>query len=87
MATVTLPAAGFWTWQVELTDLIVETTPQPMAVATADGTAAGDGHGAMLSALERVRAEIRAEYQAQLFNETEALRTQIAGLNSEVEYL
>ena len=37
IATVTLPSAGSWTWQVELNELIVETTPQPLVVATANG--------------------------------------------------
>ena len=32
---------------------------------------AGDGHGSMLAALDRVRAEIRADYQAQMFSETD----------------
>ncbi len=87
VATVTLPSGGFWTWQVLLTDLIVETAPQPMAVALADGTMPAMDPGTMLSALERVRTEIRAEYQAQLFTETDALRSQITQLDSQVEYL
>ncbi len=87
VATVTLPSGGFWTWQVVLTDLIVETAPQPMAVALADGTLPAMDTGSMLSAIERVRTEIRTEYQAQLFTETDALRSQITHLNSQVEYL
>jgi hypothetical protein len=87
VATVTLPSAGFWTWQVVLTDLIVETQPRPIAVATADGTLPAMDTGAMLTALERVRIELRTEYQAQLFAETDALRTQITGLKAEVTYL
>jgi hypothetical protein len=87
VATVTLPSAGFWTWQVVLTDLIVETQPQPIAVATADGTLPAMDTASMLSAIERVRAEIRAEYQAQLFTETDALRSQVTHLNSQVDYL
>ena len=87
VATVTLPTAGFWTWQVMLRDLIVETAPAPMAVATADGKLPAMDTGSMLSAIERVRSEIRAEYQAQLFTETDALRSQITHLNSQVEYL
>ncbi len=87
VATVTLPSAGFWTWQVVLTDLIVETKPQPIAVATADGMLPAMDTGSMLSAIEGVRAEIRTEYQAQLFTETDALRSQITQLNSQVEYL
>ena len=87
VATVTLPSAGFWTWQVVLQELIVETQPQPIAVATAAGTLPAMDTGSMLSALERVRAELRTEYQAQLFAETDALRTQVTGLEAEVTYL
>lgn len=87
VAKVTLPAGGIWTWQVVLTDLIVETAPQPMAVAMADGTLPAMDTGSMLSALERVRTEIRTEYQAQLFTETDALRGEITQLHSDVAVL
>lgn len=87
VATVTLPSAGFWTWQVVLTDLIVETQPLPIAVATADGTLPAMNTASMLSALERVRTEIRTEYQAQLFTETDSLRSQITHLDAQVDYL
>jgi len=70
-----------------LTDLIVETAPQPMAVATPDGKLPAMDTGSMLSAIERVRTEIRTEYQAQLFTETDALRTQIAQLSANVTFL
>jgi hypothetical protein len=70
-----------------LTDLILETAPQPVAVARADGTLPAMDTGAMLAALERVRSEIRTEYQTQLFNETDALRTQVAAMSSRVTYL
>jgi hypothetical protein len=87
VATVTLPSAGYWTWQVELTDLVVETTPQPMAVAGADGTLPAMDTAAMLAALERVRSDLRTEYQSLMFTETEALRTKVAGLDAKVTYL
>jgi hypothetical protein len=87
VATVTLPSAGYWTWQVELTDLIVETAPQPMAVALPDGTLPAMDTGSMLAAMERIRSEIRTEYQTQLFNETDTLQTRIAILDSKVTYL
>jgi hypothetical protein len=47
VATVTIPSGGYWTWQVVLTDLIVETAPQPMAVALADGTLPAMDTGSM----------------------------------------
>lgn len=86
VATVTLPSAGYWTWQVVLTDLIVETAPQPMAVASNGALPAMDT-GAMLAALERVRSELRTEYQAQLFSEADALRAQVTTLNTKVTAL
>ncbi len=87
VATVTLPSAGFWTWQIVLTDLIVETPPQAMAVAAADGTVPAMDSRAVVAEMERMRAEIRADYQAQLFTETDALRTQMAQLDAQVTYL
>jgi hypothetical protein len=87
VATVTLPSAGYWTWQVQLTDLIVETAPQPIAVATANGTLPAMDTGAMLAAMERIRSEIRTEYQSQLFTETDAMRTKLTILESKVAYL
>jgi hypothetical protein len=87
VATVTIPSAGYWTWQVVLTDLLVETSPQPIAIATADGTLPSMDARSMLAAIERVRSEMRTEYQAQLFSETDAMRTKIAALESRVTYL
>ena len=87
VATVTLPSGGYWTWQVQLTELIVETPPQAIAVTLADGTMPAMDTGAMLSAIERVRSEIRTEYQAQLFSETDGLRTKIGILESKVTSL
>lgn len=83
VATVTLPSAGFWTWQIVLTDLIVESAPQPIAVAL-DGVLPAMDTGSMFAALERMRAEFRTEYQAQLATETGALRTQVAKLETSV---
>lgn len=87
LATVTIPSAGYWTFQVVLTDLIVETPPKPIAVALADGTLPAMDTGSMLAAIERARSEIRTEYQSQLFNETDAMRTQITTLAAKVTYL
>jgi hypothetical protein len=66
---------------------MVETPPQAIAVALADGTLPAMDTGSMLSAIERVRAEIRTEYQAQLFSETDGLRTKVGILESKVTTL
>ena len=82
VATVTIPSAGFWTWQVVLADLIVETAPQQMVVAL-NGVPPAMDTGSVLAALEGVRSE----YKTLLGTETEALRAQIAQLETSVATL
>ncbi len=84
VATVTLPRAGYWTWHVELRDLLVETTPQPLLVAFADGSAPLMDAASMLAAIERGRVELRAELQAQAGAELDGLRVQISSLSSQL---
>jgi hypothetical protein len=87
VATVTPTSAGYWTWQVELTDLIVETAPRPMVVADADGAAPAMDAAAVLAIIERTRNEIRTEYQSQLATQSESLNAAIAALTSDVKVL
>jgi hypothetical protein len=79
VATVTIPSGGFWTWQVMLTDLIVETAPQPMAVAFADGTLPAMDTGSMLSDLRTQVTQLSAEV-AYLESQREALSKRVDGL-------
>lgn len=58
-AKVTFPESGYWTWSVEITDLIGESTPGVVAVNTADGTAPTLDTTALLAAVERARAGTR----------------------------
>ena len=87
VATVTLPSAGYWTWQVELTDLIVETPPQPLVVATADGKLPTVDSAQMLAALERVRGELRTDYEARIATQAEELRGEMSKMSTQIMVL
>jgi hypothetical protein len=87
VATVTLPSAGFWTWQVDLTDLIVETAPQALVVATADGKLPNVDTATMLAALERMRSDVRADYEARLSAQDDTLRGEMAKLSTQISVL
>lgn len=81
-ATVSLPEAGYWTWQVELRDLVVQTRPQPLTVANADGSPPAMDAPAVLAAMERMRAEIRTELGDRLRTEAESLRAEVDALSA-----
>ena len=87
VATVTLPSAGYWTWQVELTDLIVETAPQALVVANANGKLPNVDTATMLAALERMRGEVRADYEARLSAQDDTLRGEMAKLSTQITVL
>jgi hypothetical protein len=87
VATVTLPSAGFWTWQVVLTDLIVETPPTALVVTTASGKMPTVDTADMLAALERMRSEIRSDYEARIATQAEQLGGQISKLSTQITWL
>lgn len=87
VATVTMPSAGNWTWQVDMTDLIVETPPAALVVATASGKLPTLDTAQMVAALERQRAEIRADYEAQLAAQADALRQEMNQLSTQIKVL
>ena len=84
VATVTLPQAGNWTWQVQLNELMVETPPAAMAVAGADGKVPAMDAATVVAALERTRAEVRTEMEAQIAAESGSLRLEIDRLSGQV---
>jgi hypothetical protein len=87
VATLTLPSAGFWTWQVVLTDLIVETPPTALVVSTASGKMPTVGTADMLAALERMRSEVRSDYEARLATKEEQLRGEMSKLSTQIGVL
>jgi hypothetical protein len=87
VATVTIPSAGNWTWQVELAELMVETPPAALVVATASGKLPALDTPQMVAALERQRAEIQADYQAQLAAQADSLRQEMNQLSTQIKVL
>ena len=87
VATVTIPSPGNWTWQVDMTDLIVETPPAALVVATASGKLPTLDTAQMVAALERQRAEIRTDYEAQLAAQSDALRQEMNQLSTQIKVL
>ena len=87
VATVTFPESGYWTWHVEITDLIGESVPSVVAVNTADGVAPTMDQATILAAIERARAEMRTEYQDVLGQRTEQFESRISSMNLEIAAL
>jgi hypothetical protein len=87
VATVTLPTAGSWTWQVELSELMVQTPPQPLVVATGNGKLPTVNTADLLAALERTRTEIRTDYEARLSAQADELRGEMAKLSTQIVVL
>jgi hypothetical protein len=87
VATITLPTAGHWTWHVELSDLVVETAPQALAVAGPNGIVPGVDGAALLTAVERARAEVRTELRDEFYGELDTLRTSLSTLGSQIAAL
>lgn len=87
VATVTLPSAGNWTWQVDMPDLMVETAPQALVVATATGKLPAVDTPEMLAALQVQRDEIRADYEARLTAQGDALRQEMSQLSTQIKVL
>lgn len=70
VATVTVPEAGYWSWQVTLQDLIAEQPAHTLAVRTASGALPAFDPGTALGAIEQARREV-----------TDALYTEIGRLD------
>jgi hypothetical protein len=87
VATVTLPTAGNWTWQVEMTDLIVETPPVSLVVATASGKVPPVDTAQLLAALDLQRNEIMADYEARVTAQSDALRQEMTQLSTQIKVL
>lgn len=87
VARLTPTSGGYWTWQVELSDLIVETAPRPMIIAAADGTVPQMDVATILAAIERTRSEIRTEFENRLGAQNELVSSEITTLSSQVKVL
>jgi hypothetical protein len=61
VARITFPEAGYWSWRVDITDLIAESPPRMLSVLTADGLLPPFDPATALTMVERAKADIRAE--------------------------
>ena len=84
VASFTLPAAGFWTWHVDLRDLEVETAPTLVGVLTRDGVAPAFDASAVSALVGRTRADLREEFGSSYGSQIESLSSQVSGLSSQL---
>jgi hypothetical protein len=84
VASVTLPAAGFWTWRVELRDLIVESPPSLLGVLTVDGAAPAFDSTTVTALVERSTQSLRHELGSDYGARINSLGSQVDGLTSQL---
>jgi hypothetical protein len=84
VASFTLPAAGFWTWHVELRDLVVETPPSILGVLTIDGVAPTFDAASITALVDRSSQELRNELGNSYGSQIETLSGQVSGLSSQL---
>jgi hypothetical protein len=80
VATVTIMAAGFWEWTVELRDLVTDPLPSSpvLAVYDANGRAPTLDPATILGAIDRVRAEAAGAAQTRIDGAMSSLEAEIA---------
>jgi hypothetical protein len=84
VASVILPAAGFWTWHVELRDLIVETPPAMLGVLTLDGIAPVFDASSVTALVAQSTRELRDELGNNYGPRIDALSSQVNSLSSQL---
>jgi hypothetical protein len=83
-AAVEFPRSGFWSWQVEVTDLEVEPVPILVTVLTVDGQAPVFDPRTAITIAERARGSVRAEVMNELAPRIEQLEAQVTARQNEV---
>ena len=87
VANVTFPEAGYWSWRVDITDLISESPPRAMTVLTADGAIPPFDPTTALTMVERAKSDLRAEFQGAYDNRVTNLETQLMVVQSRASNL
>lgn len=90
VAQATLPAAGFWSWQVRLQDLEVETPPAAITVRALDGTAPLFDASMVLAAIQqadRSQADTMSGQIATLTGQVEAANVRTRALEQQLAEL
>lgn len=64
VANVTFPEAGYWSWRVEITDLLAESPPRMLTVLTADGAVPPLDPTIALTMIERAKSDMRNDVDA-----------------------
>jgi hypothetical protein len=80
VANVTFPDAGYWTWRVEITDLIAESPPRMVTVLTASGALPPFNPATALTMVERAKADMRSEVDAAYGTRIGDLETALSGV-------
>lgn len=84
IAAVEFPRSGFWSWQVEVTDLETEPVPILVTVLTADGKAPVFDPRTAITIAERARVSVRAEVMSELAPRIEQLEAQVSARQDEI---
>jgi hypothetical protein len=87
VARVTFPEAGYWSWHVDITDLIPESPVRTLTVLTADGALPPFDPSIALSMVERAKADLRSELQTGYEDRVTTLETQLMVLESRASNL
>ncbi len=64
-ATITVPKAGFWTWQVALHELLVESPPVTLEVASATGAPPAFDPATAMTAIEQAKNDVVAQLNSE----------------------
>jgi hypothetical protein len=87
VASVRFPEAGYWTWRVDITDLIPESPPRMLTVLTTDGALPPFDPSTALTMVERAKSDLRAEFQADYSARIEGLETSLGFVQSRASSL
>lgn len=77
VAKVTFPDAGYWSWRVDLTDLIPESPPRIVTVLRSDGALPPFDPSTALTMVERAKSDLRSELDAVYSERVTGLETSL----------
>jgi hypothetical protein len=80
VANVTFPNAGYWSWRVDITDLLSETPPRLVTVLTADGALPVFSPSTALTMIERAKSDVRSEIDAAYGERVSSLESDLTGI-------
>jgi len=87
VATVTMPHAGYWSWQVTLKDLESQHVPVRMTVLSADGALPPFDPSMILSAVDRAKIDVTSSLSERIGLDVERLERQDDGYRARIDRL